>query len=345
MPASDKIDLMQDARLKRFLHVLRLLSEIYALVVTFFILLLLLPGRPVVLEALSNLLNWALLPSFAVLIIAGIFKKWRTVAIWAFPFISFMYLYGELFLPGFNRNYPVNTTSQSVCLSVMTCNMTGKSDTGEGSQIDILRDSGADIIAIQEVTERCGNAVERNLSDIYPYMVIQAEGLKGIGLLSKYPVIQQDIFKTSEDSLYHALAVIRVNGVDITVISTHIVPPVYRPGVNYTDLQREDMAGLLAKVPKYGPVIMMGDLNMCDHAPEYRMVRKAGLIDTHREIGWGLGNTWPTTIVPYARWWRQTLIRLDYIWHSYDIRAIKIWQGPRGATDHLPVLAEFEIRQ
>ncbi|MEI6777780.1 MAG: hypothetical protein WCK70_12850 [Chloroflexales bacterium] len=33
--------------------------------------------------------------------------------------------------------------------------------------------------------------------------------------------------------------------------------------------------------------------------------------------------------------------RIDYIWHSADLRAINAWVGTDGGSNHFPVIAQF----
>jgi endonuclease/exonuclease/phosphatase (EEP) superfamily protein YafD len=52
----------------------------------------------------------------------------------------------------------------------------------------------------------------------------------------------------------------------------------------------------------------------------------------------GFGASWPalfTGIPP--------LVRIDYIWHSDEFRAISVKQGPDIGSDHLPLYATLDI--
>src|SRR6478672_10889406 len=51
----------------------------------------------------------------------------------------------------------------------------------------MLRESGADLIGLQEVTRLHAEALE-GLADVYPYRVHQGDGIPGKGILSKFPL-------------------------------------------------------------------------------------------------------------------------------------------------------------
>ena len=62
------------------------------------------------------------------------------------------------------------------------------------------------------------------------------------------------------------------------------------------------------------------------------MVHTFGLITV-------FGLTFPARV---ARWDRfPAMVRIDYIWHTPDLRATRSWIGPAAGSDHLPLFAEL----
>lgn len=59
------------------------------------------------------------------------------------------------------------------------------------------------------------------------------------------------------------------------------------------------------------PVVAMGDWNNPDYGPLYREFSD-GLLDAHREVGWGYGSTFPDDVSSVFAWGRPWL-RLDYV--------------------------------
>ncbi|MDX2140908.1 MAG: hypothetical protein SF123_22680 [Chloroflexota bacterium] len=66
--------------------------------------------------------------------------------------------------------------------------------------------------------------------------------------------------------------------------------------------------------------------------------------DSFREAGVGLGTSWP---VSTARGdllsFIPPLIRIDYLWHSDDLRAQWAGQAPPLGSDHLGLVAELVV--
>lgn len=77
------------------------------------------------------------------------------------------------------------------------------------------------------------------------------------------------------------------------------------------------------------------------------------LADSWREVGWGLGHTFPGTASSGSSRHRvagilvpKWLIRIDYIFHSPQWQALEAWIGSWDeVSDHRPVLARLSIKQ
>ena len=109
-----------------------------------------------------------------------------------------------------------------------------------------------------------------------------------------------------------------------------------------TSIQDDELERLLGELDLLqGPVVVAGDLNMTDQSPGYKeLTRRLG--DAHREVGWGLGLTFPDREArritsPFP------LMRIDYILHSRDITAHRAYVGDRGGPTHRYVVAELSF--
>jgi len=80
--------------------------------------------------------------------------------------------------------------------------------------------------------------------------------------------------------------------------------------------------------------ILLGDLNSEPDYEEMQMIAEAGFVDAWAEAGEGLGLTWPA-IAPFER--------IDWIWHTPDLRAVEAVVGDTTASDHLPLLVKLEV--
>jgi endonuclease/exonuclease/phosphatase (EEP) superfamily protein YafD len=90
------------------------------------------------------------------------------------------------------------------------------------------------------------------------------------------------------------------------------------------------------------PSLLVGDFNKTPYSLLHRRLRRRGLRDAFREVGRGCGFTFPV-FGRYKRIPLPPLVRIDYVWHTSDLRAILCRTGPDGGSDHLPLVAELEF--
>jgi endonuclease/exonuclease/phosphatase family metal-dependent hydrolase len=305
----------------------------YAWFLILFMVLMLMPARPWPIEIFATLLNVLLLPSIPLLIIYCFARAWRLAALWAVPSIVFVIIYGGLFLPSPSRETPAQSDKP---IGVMTFNLYGKSTEGRQRQIDLIRDSGADIVALQEVSDPTAELIEAQLSEIYPYRFLFPCSIAGSGILSRYPMTGQELFHSDSGSLYHSSAFIDCDGTRIMVISAHPPPPMSIDAFRIRSARYGEINFILDRIPDDTPVLIMGDFNMTDTSRDYRLLTGAGLHDSFREAGWGFGWTWRNPV---------PLLRIDYIWHSAEFEPVWIRTGPATVSDHRPVIAQLVLKR
>jgi vancomycin resistance protein VanJ len=300
--------------------------------------LMLIPKRPWFVELFSNFLSLFMFPSVLILITMIFMRRWRSALLWVLPAIATMVLFGGLYLPT-NRSQPLVETDATVHLRVMTFNLLGHAHLNRQSQIDLIRNSGADIIALQEVELGCIEVIDSQLADIYPYRALYPAEIAGTGIISKFPINNEEFFLLNPGYLYHTMAAIDIDGTPVTVISAHPPPPFLISDFQYKSDRSDEISKLIAKIPVGQTTLVMGDFNMTDQTSVYRMLVEAGLLDTWRETGWGLGYTWPLKLrginLPFP------IMRIDYIWHTDEFQAISARVGTGTVSDHLPVIADF----
>jgi endonuclease/exonuclease/phosphatase (EEP) superfamily protein YafD len=145
-----------------------------------------------------------------------------------------------------------------------------------------------------------------------------------------------------------------VNGAPVVLYNTHPVHPfLLRDGQPFNPAPRaEEVDAILARAQAdSGAVLIAGDFNTTDRTDTYRRIA-ARYTDTYREMGWGLGFTFPDLSHPnavpselhLARLPIPQVVRLDYIFHSRYLQAmaIRVWPDS-GGSDHRPVLAQFSL--
>ncbi len=292
---------------------------------------------------LAFLAHWLLLPGFVLvpaLLLAR--QRWRA-ALAGVSVVAFLALFGGLFLPKGPASTAACPPDECVPLTAMTYNLLINA-TDPDALVEMLRDSGADIVALQEVSPSRADLLERELADTYPHRVLYDLGISGVGLLSRHPILEHEMFYLQAQAHPYLRATLDVEGASLTVIVAHPPPPgrvgrtirIY-PGVPLGIASVSEMAA------SGGPTLLLGDFNMTDQNDVYRIIRRAGLRDAFREAGWGLGLTYPRRLLRYESF--PLLMRIDYIFYTGDFEATRAWVGPDAGADHLPVLAELVWRR
>ena len=157
-----------------------------------------------------------------------------------------------------------------------------------------------------------------------------------MGVYSRYPLIDEDFWAYQEQSSRLRFAV-EVAGKRVTIYDVHLANP-FGEATGYNPDQRPagitDLLTMLAG--ETDPLIVAGDFNMPDATVDYSRMT-AHLTDSFRESGYGLGLTFPT-------WSPAPLIRLDYVFHSADLRSLGAQVGTaRGSSDHYPLSVELAL--
>lgn len=226
---------------------------------------------------------------------------------------------------------------------IMTNNI-GNGYAPHHSLLPALRESGADLIAVQEVSEKNAAAFDCELSDVYPYQALHGYGISGKAVLSRWPITGEETF-TLHTERFHLHATIDFDGTPLHVINTHLPPPIFDgrmwPAWHGRVAQAE-ISDLLAKAQTTsGPTIMLGDFNKLPRNQVYAISGSDGLRDVFNQVKQEPEPTFPRRfgVIP----WLPPMFRIDYIWHSQQLTVNRAWVGPDTGSDHLPVLAELSL--
>jgi vancomycin resistance protein VanJ len=326
-------------RWQRFWGLLLILCDLYSVSLIGYLLLRVVFGDrlwPVAL--LGNFIHLMMLPGFPLLALMIWRRRWVSASLAGVVVAAFLWLFGGLFIP---KAPTAHLRERDGCrpLRVMTYN-TAAYTTSPEALVALIRDSGADIIALQEISDAQAVAIESNLSEVYPYQDLYGYGLGiGIGLVSRFPIVDNELFYLSISFLPYLHATLDVDGTPLTVIVAHPPRPILDRG-GYHIRATDDFVSLAEMAGVDEPLLLIGDLNAADQSDGYRELINAGLRDSFREAGWGFGPTFPTPR-QYRALPVPPLVRIDYILHTGDFRATRSWVGAHHGGDHLPLLADL----
>ncbi|MEU1949279.1 MULTISPECIES: endonuclease/exonuclease/phosphatase family protein [unclassified Streptomyces] len=214
-------------------------------------------------------------------------------------------------------------------LTVVTHNVNAENADPTGTAKDVAR-SGADVVALEELTGDAVPTYERALAGTYRYHTVQGT----VGLWSKYPLSGTkpvDIKLGWTRALRTTVATPRG---EVGVYVAHLPSVRVKFNAGFTAGQRDASAEVLGQAISREPlrkVILLGDLNgtMNDRAlaPVTAQMRSA-----QGAAGDGFGFSWPASF-PMARI-DQIMVR--------GMDPVAAWALPKTGSDHLPLAASFD---
>ena len=233
-----------------------------------------------------------------------------------------------------------------VALTVMTYNV-GNGLAEPARLARLLRYMEADLVGVQELAESQAFAIRTQLRALYPYQVLAPTGFSGKGLLSRYPILDQEHLP-----LYPGRPDLRVTvaieGLALSVFVAHPPPPRLS---GFEPVTLAQLNALADGAVQHAPSVVLGDFNMTARNPVYARFIEAGLNDAFAVAGSGRGWTLPRRLGHASRFNHglqgfplQPVARVDYIWYTNALCAEAAWVGDDGGSDHLPVLARLSQR-
>lgn len=237
-----------------------------------------------------------------------------------------------------------------VTLRVMTYNihhgegLDGRVDTARIAAL--IRQERPDIVALQEVDKGVRRTAGRDLTaelaaltgmtGVFSNNFYFQGGEYGNAVLTRFPVKRwtnhhYQMIRTNEQRGILQL-VLDVSGREVVFMNTHI-------DSRSDDAERWQNVGEIEVLcSKYArqPVILCGDFNNFPQGRVYERLAQT-FHDTWSRVGEGDGFSFPA---------RSANRRIDYVWFTRPevLAPLRAWLPSSEASDHLPLLAEFQLR-
>lgn len=300
------------------------------------------------LSVVNLLAVYLFIPLLLVFVAALFLRRWEIWAGLLLGALVFFWFWGNLFLPSAQRAAAGGDT-----LTVMTYNVLGW-HAQTAPQLDTIRGEDADVVLLQEVNPALASAMETELVEDYPYQILEpAEGVTGMGVISKYP-----IQNTDDELPLDWIGIPQVLELDwmrdkVRLVNFHMqssTPGTVRR-ISLDNRRREAQAQVLAELARSSePLIVAGDANATPLSDAYRFITNE-LNDSWVEAGSGLGHTFPGSDIPGSSRPRlgpiavpKWLMRIDYIFHSAHWTAVDAHTASfDGVSDHRGVVVELKL--
>lgn len=316
----------------------------YGLNVTLFVIARALIGERWGIIALFNNfahLLWA--PALIILPICLLWRKWLLTALSIAPAVALISAYLPMLAP---KSVPPPMPNR---FYLLTYNLLAQK-TELDQLADFMLSTSADIIAVQELSFPAAEALAAALADSHPYQALHPGAVfEGQGIFSRYPILADDYWVIY---LGHQQVTLDINGMTVTLFNAHpihaLVPNL---GFSAAPRRQEIMTILSRATALQGPIILAGDFNITDLSEDYARIRSASFRDVYRDVGMGLGFTFPNALrgLPFLGrspifQWLPPLARIDYVFINAGLVPLSAEVLPyKGYSDHYPLKVELGL--
>lgn len=200
--------------------------------------------------------------------------------------------------------------------------------------IDLVLEESPDILVIQEVNTGWAAQLQALEKLLYYNHVVPQDDNFGMAIYSKYPFdTLQETYWGPYDILGFVVT-ITVLDQQISLLSTHTIPPVSNEGYDSRNAQLYEL--IEAAKQAQNPLIIVGDFNITMWSKDYEHLLADNNLFNARK-GFGLLPTWPTQF-PFA------MIPIDHCLLSSDFTVRNIRVGEDIGSDHLPLIVSLGLK-
>jgi vancomycin resistance protein VanJ len=215
-------------------------------------------------------------------------------------------------------------------LTVATHNVNADNVDPSGTARDVAA-SGADVVALEELTETAVPVYEKTLASTYKYHQVVGT----VGLWSKYPMSDTKSVDIKLGWERAMRSTVTTPEGKVAVYVAHLPSVRVKLEAGFTARQRDKSADALGEAISDEPiqqVVLLGDLNGTMNDRALKAVT-AQMRSTQGAAGSGFGFSWPASF-PMARI-DQILVK--------GVEPVTAWTLPETGSDHLPIAARVKL--
>ncbi|MCX5334612.1 MULTISPECIES: endonuclease/exonuclease/phosphatase family protein [unclassified Streptomyces] len=257
-----------------------------------------------------------------VLLVLGVVRKSVTALIAVLlPAVVWLNLFGGLL---------TDKTGSGGDLTVATHNVNADNPDPSGTARDVAA-SGADVVALEELTAGAVPTYEKALAATYKYHSVQGT----VGLWSKYPLTGVEPVDIKLGWTRAMRATVATPEGQLAVYVAHLPSVRVKMEAGFTARQRDKSADALGEAIADEPlqrIVLLGDLNGTMNDRALNAVTSQ-MRSTQGAAGSGFGFSWPASF-PMARI-DQILVK--------GVEPESSWTLPETGSDHLPLAARVKV--
>ncbi|CAL9432011.1 endonuclease/exonuclease/phosphatase family protein [Streptomyces sp. NPDC057838] len=215
-------------------------------------------------------------------------------------------------------------------LTVVTHNVNAENPDPSGTARDVAA-SGADVLALEELSPAAVPAYEKALAPTYRYHAVEGT----VGVWSKYPLSGVRAVDLDMGWTRAMRATVTAPAGQVAVYVAHLPSVRVKMEAGFTARQRDRSADYLGEAIAHEPlenVVLLGDLNGTMNDRALNAVTSQ-MRSTQGAVGSGFGFSWPASF-PMARI-DQIMVR--------GLDPQSSWTLPQTGSDHLPVAARVRV--
>ncbi|MFG1807354.1 endonuclease/exonuclease/phosphatase family protein [Streptomyces sp. NPDC049040] len=193
-----------------------------------------------------------------------------------------------------------------------------------------LAASGADILALEEMTDEAAKIYESSLAGTYAHHAVEGS----VGLWSKYPMTGTKPLDDLDWGRSMRTVVETPHG-EIAVYVVHLMSVRVRLHTGFDSYQRDlgaDATGARIMTEPLRRVVLLGDFNGATDDRSLSAVTSQ-MRSTQDAAGQGFGFTWPSSF---------PVTRIDQIMVK-GVKPTSSWTLPKTGSDHLPIAARLAL--
>jgi vancomycin resistance protein VanJ len=320
---------------------IELIIGLYGLSLTVYLALRILIGENWLIIALANTVSHLFMaPALILLVVCLLARRWILAGLMLPASLILILSFGP---PLLNWRQPPSPIEGD--LRILTFNI------GIGTRYldpisSIIRDSNADVVAMQEFGEHAAARFASEFAEEYPYQAFhfgEQNDSSGMAVMSRFPLLSDEFWETERGQ---QRVTFNIGETPVVLYNVHLSQPLTDRGrgVTYRRDQANDILQRLAL--ETGAIILAGDFNMTNQSTQYERFA-ARLTDTFIEAGQGLGFTYPAAGMRVK--WRirlpMPISRIDYVFHNGHFQGQTAYVGDSsGGSDHHPLIVQLALR-